>query len=176
MREVPVLWKGGESLDTLSQSQVLEILDRVMKDITNRIVTIQSSDKTPPLCPNDSCTVYTTFEGGYRATLTLCVDSNLLLHLAQTSMQEENVSAEDLEDFAKEYFNVICGQVAARLFQAAHISSRFQIPTFETGCYTPEETSQELVLNYTSNRNEGAQLIHKAPSEEQNISDHTTKE
>ena len=157
MREIPVLWKGGESLDTLSQSQVLEILDRVMKDITNRIVTIQSSDKTPPLCPNDSCTVYTTFEGGYRATLTLCVDSNLLLHLAQTSMQEENVSAEDLEDFAKEYFNVICA-------------------TFETGCYTPEETSQELVLNYTSNRNEGAQLIHKAPSEEQNISDHTTKE
>ena len=163
-------------MDTLSQSEVLEILDRVMKDITNRLDTIQRSNQTPTLGPNDSCTVCTTFEGGYRATLTLCVDTNFLIHLAQRSMQEENVSAEDLEDFAKEYFNVICGQVAARLFQAAHISSRFQIPTFETGCYTPEETSQELVLNYTSNRNEGAQLIHKAPSEEQNISDHTTKE
>ena len=102
-----MLWKGGESLDTLAQSQVLEILDRVMKDISNRIVTIQSSDKTPPLCPNDSCTVYTTFEGGSRATLTLCVDSNLLLHLAQTSMQYVNVCAETRGYCAKYHFNVV---------------------------------------------------------------------
>ena len=67
-----------------------------MKDITNRLDTIQRSNQTPTLGPNDSCTVCTTFEGGYRATLTLCVDTNFLIHLAQRSMQEENVNAEDL--------------------------------------------------------------------------------
>lgn len=165
-------------MDTLSRSEILEILDRVMKDITNRIDTIRRSDHEPKLFPNDACTVYTTFEGGYHAELTLCVDTNLLVHLAQKVMQETEVKQEDLEDFAKEYFNVICGQIAARLFQAAHISSRFQIPTFAAGCYTSGETSpaQEIVLNYTSNRNEGAQLIHKAPSQENHNSDHTKKE
>lgn len=153
-------------MNSLSQQQIMEIMDRVMKDITNRMDDIQRSSEDSIFFSENVCSIHTKFEGGYQATLSLSIDTSLLVRLAQNVLQEEDIKPEDLEDFAKEYFNVICGQIAAKLFQTAHISSRFQIPVFSTGRYSSDEKalSQE-VLNYTNNRNEGAQLIHQAPLE-----------
>lgn len=153
-------------MNSLSQQQIMEIMDRVMKDITNRMDDIQRSSEDSIFFSENVCSIHTKFEGGYQATLSLSIDTSLLVRLAQNVLQEEDIKPEDLEDFAKEYFNVICGQIAAKLFQTAHISSRFQIPVFSTGRYSSDEKalSQE-VLSYTNNRNEGAQLIHQAPLE-----------
>lgn len=153
-------------MNSLSQQQIMEIMDRVMKDITNRMDDIQRSSEDSIFFSENVCSIHTKFEGGYQATLSLSIDTSLLVRLAQNVLQEEDIRPEDLEDFAKEYFNVICGQIAAKLFQTAHISSRFQIPVFSTGRYSSDEKalSQE-VLSYTNNRNEGAQLIHQAPLE-----------
>ena len=153
-------------MNSLSQQQIMEIMDRVMKDITNRMDDIQRSSEDSIFFSENVCSIHTKFEGGHQATLSLSIDTSLLVRLAQNVLQEEDIKPEDLEDFAKEYFNVICGQIAAKLFQTAHISSRFQIPVFSTGRYSSDEKalSQE-VLSYTNNRNEGAQLIHQAPLE-----------
>lgn len=152
-------------MNSLSQQQIIEIMDRVMKDITNRMDEIRRSTEDSIFFSENVCSIHTTFEGGYHATLALSVDTSLLVRLAQKFMQEEDVPPDDLEDFAKEYFNVICGHIAAKLFQIAHISSRFEIPTFSAGRYTPDkDSSSQEVLNYTNNRNEGAQLIHQTSS------------
>ena len=66
-----------------------------------------------------------------------------------------------IEDFAKEYLNIICGRIVAGLFRSAHISSRFHIPSFSLGRYIPDDVSSCCILNYTSNCNEGVQLIHQ---------------
>lgn len=153
-------------MSKLSQQQVLEIIDRVMKDITNGMDEFQLSSQDSLLLSENVCSIRTKFEGGYHATLTLSVDTPLLMRLAKQVMELDDLTPDIVEDFAKEYFNVICGHIAAKLFQTANISSRFQIPVFSTGPYIPEEDflSQEI-LSYINDRNEGAQLIHWEPSD-----------
>ncbi|MGN8966791.1 chemotaxis protein CheX [Intestinimonas sp. HCP28S3_D6] len=150
----------------LTQNDILDILDCVMQDITNRMARIYPCKQNgAPL--GDVCTVCTTFEGGYNANLILYMDTALLTKLTQTTMQEETVSLQDIEDFMKEYFNVICGHIVARLFQAAHISSRFRIPRFYSGLHLPDGAgSLCCVLSYVSGSNERAQLIHQLPAHE----------
>lgn len=162
-------------MDALSQEQVQSILDEVMQDITNRMSEIQLSNQEAPLS-QDVCTIHTTFEGGYNAILVLYADRALMTKLAQQVMQEESVAPQDVEECAREYFNVICGQVVAGLFKTAHISSRFRIPTYCVGRYVPQGNGTCLcVLNYKSEDHGGAQLIHQIPSESSEV-DKTNQE
>lgn len=148
-------------MNPLTQTEIQGILNCVMQDITNRLTQIYLCEQDAALS-GDICTVHTTFEGGYHATLTLRVDKALMHRLTQRAMQQEQVAPEDVEDFTKEYFNVICGQVVAKLFQTAHISSRFHIPSYCAGCGMPVEGGTcRCVLNYVSSCREGVQLIHQ---------------
>lgn len=150
-------------MNAISDQEIQDILDQVVRDITNRIANIYLC-KQEVVFSDDICTVHTTFEGGYHATLILCADTVLLTRLTQHIIQEETVAPQDIEDFTKEFFNVICGQIASKLFQTAHISSRFHIPDFHTGRYIPgEKNGSQYILSYTSNHNEGVQLIHQIP-------------
>lgn len=150
-------------LHTITQNEIQDILDQVMREITNRMTEIYPCKEESSLS-NDVCTVHTTFEGGYCATLTMYVDTALLTRLTQQVMEEEEVSLQDVEDFAKEYFNIICGKIVAKLFQCTHVASRFRIPHFSVGrCNPAEGCGCCCVLSYASNRNEGAQLIHASP-------------
>lgn len=134
-----------------------------MQDITKQVANIQLCKKDSDLSM-DTCTVHTTFDGGCHASLALCADTSLFVRLTQHIMQEEDVAPQDIEDFTKEYFNVICGQVVYHVFKATHISSRFQIPTFYTGQYHPSDHgTSRFTLRYTSNCNECAQLIYQSP-------------
>lgn len=149
-------------MNTISQAQFQKILDEVLQDITQQVAGIQ-------LCPQETAsedeemyTLYTTFEGGYQASIALCAEVAMLTRLTQYMMQEEHIAQQDIEDFAKEYFNVLCGQIAAGLFNATHIASRFGVPNFHLGRYTPSGTGEQLILNYTSDKNENAQVIHQA--------------
>lgn len=151
-------------MSALTDQELQELLDRVMQDITNRMAQIRRCRQETALS-GDVCTVSTTFEGDYHATLTLYADTALLARLTRCVLQEETVGPQDIEDFTKEYFNVICGNIVAKLFQAAHLSSRFRIPSFSTGRHVPAQPGgPRCVLNYTSSCNEGAQLIHEIPS------------
>lgn len=151
-------------MNSLTQNDIQNILDRVMRDTTNQVANIQLCKKDSVLSSN-ICTVHTTFEGGCHASLTLCADASLFTRLTQNVMQEETVAPQDIEDFSKEYFNVICGQVVYHISKAAHIPYRFQIPTFYTGRYLPPARgTSQLVLRYTSNCNECVQLIYQIPT------------
>lgn len=145
------------------------ILNCSIQDITSRFAGIQLLEEDTALS-DDICTVHTILEGGHPAALLLCADTALLTRLAKIIMRRENVTPQDVEDVATEYFNIICGRVAAGIFQTAHIPSRFQSPRFRTGRYLPESASAcRCVLNYTSGNNERAQLIYMgllSPSEQ----------
>ncbi len=148
-------------MSTLTQTEIQDVLDQVMQDMTKRIGGICLC-KRDTMLSSDMCTVYTTFEGSYRGSLILCADTTFLVRLARYVMQEETVDPDDFEDLVKEYFNVICGQIAAGLFRISHSPSRFRIPMFYMGRYIPiEEEGIQGVINYASDHNEGAQLIHQ---------------
>lgn len=148
-------------MNSFAQADVQEILDQVMRDMTERYAGIQ-------LCKRDSepsgdiCTVYTTFEGSYHGPLVLCADTAFMTRLAQRVLQEEIIDPNDLEDLIKEYFNVICGQIVAGLFRAFHVPASFRIPVFYSGRFIPDgEEELRGVINYTSDCNESAKLIHQ---------------
>lgn len=143
------------------QKEISNILDCVMRDITSRMVEIRLCEPGEALS-GDTCTVETTFEGGYHGTLRLAADTALMTRLTRQVMEAEEVAPQDVEDFAKEYFNVICGHFVARLFQRTKVASRFRIPVFSTQRREPEagKENDQFVLNYTNAYHEGAQLIH----------------
>lgn len=150
----------------LSREELEAVFDRSTRDVTRRTAGIAlCQGETPPA--GQLYTVYAAFERGFGTSLSLCAEAPLFARLTRRMMGQEEVSARDVEDFVKEYFNVLCGAIAVQLFQATRVASRFGIPAFYRGRYRPDGHRDHLVLSYTSDGNENAQLIHHTPIDTQ---------
>lgn len=156
----------------LSKEELQKILDQAVQDVTERTagVCLHQDTQSPG---EDLCTVQITFDRGFRTSLTLCADTGLLYRMASNSFHEESVSAEDLEEFSKEYFNVLCGRIAVAMFQATQVPAHFSPPVFYRGRYDPEGREIQFMLTYSDEHCGGAQLIHHVPysGEDENISE-----
>lgn len=146
----------------LTKEQLESILNNALKDVTEQTAGVRLHEGGEPL-GEDLCTVNITFEHGFETGLTLCADTSLLKRMAGYSFREENVSALDLEDFGKEYLNVLCGKVVSAVYKICGIPARFGTPTFYRGKYEPAGRRAQFVLTYSDDLNEHAQLIHHLP-------------
>jgi len=153
-------------LDTvLSEERLHTIYDQSTREVTEKTSgillskTVLLDGKVDPF-HGDICTVYTIFEKNAHSGLALCTETALLVRLTQRMMRSEHVAFQDVEDFTKEYFNVLCGHIAASLFRDTKIAVRFQIPVFYRGKYQPEDQEESFMLYFLSDKNEGFQLIH----------------
>lgn len=146
----------------MEKEELAQILDQAVQDVTERTagVRLHQGNHLPG---QDLCTVQITFDKGFRTSLTLCADTGLLYRMACNSFHEESVSPEDLEEFSKEYFNVLCGRVAGAMFQATQIPAHFSPPVFYRGRYEPEGREVQFVLTYSDEGCGGVQLIHHVP-------------
>lgn len=146
----------------ITKERLEQILDQALQDVTERTAGVRlNQGEQPP--GEDLCTVHITFDRGFSTSLTLCADTSLLSRMACNSFHETEVDAEDLEEFTKEYFNVLCGKIAGAMFQATQIPAHFSPPTFYHGRYEPEGQEVQFVLTYSDEHSEGAQLIHHVP-------------
>ena len=136
-----------------------QILDQALQDVTERTAGVRLHQDDQPL-GEDLCTVHITFDKGFATSLTLCADTSLLVRMASNSFHEDAVTQEDLEEFSKEYFNVLCGKVAGAVFRATQVSAHFGPPVFYHGRYEPEGQEVQFVLTYSDEHSKGAQLIH----------------
>lgn len=143
----------------ISQKVLDTIFDEVTRQVTETVAGIRLYRGNTAL-GGEICTVYATFERGFCSTLSLCAEASVFTRLTQNIMQDAQVTPQDVEDFTKEYFNVLCGHVASRLFQVTKIASRFKIPGFYRGHYQPENHQNQFVINYFSDKNEGVLLTH----------------
>ena len=153
-------------MNTAMEKEELEkILDQAVQDVTECTagVRLHQGSQMPG---EDLCTVQITFDRGFSTSLTLCADTGLLYRMACNSFHEETVSPEDLEEFSKEYFNVLCGRIAGAMFQATQIPAHFDPPEFYRGRYEPEGREVQFVLTYSDECCGGAQLIHHVPYSE----------
>lgn len=138
------------------------VFDEAMRSVTEQVAGIRIFRGDVSLSDN-VCTVYAAFERGFHSSLALCADTSVFTRLAQNILRSEIVTPQDVEDFTKEYFNVLCGNVASRLFQTTKVASRFEVPHFCRGRYGQDELREHFGINYFSDRNEGVQLIHLVP-------------
>lgn len=146
----------------MNKKELERILDQAVQDVTERTagVRLYQGQKSPG---DDLCTVQITFDKGFRTSLTLCADTRLLYRMACNSFHEESVSSEDLEEFSKEYFNVLCGRIVGAMFRATHIPAHFGPPVFYRGYYEPAGREIQFVLTYSDEYCGGVQLIHHVP-------------
>lgn len=146
----------------LTKEQLEQILDQALQNVTEQTAGVRLNQGDQPL-GEDLCTVHITFDRGFSTSLTLCADTSLLTRMACNSFHEDEVDSEDLEDFTKEYFNVLCGKIAGSMFQATQVAAHFGPPVFYHGRYEPEGQEVQFVLTYSDDQREGAQLIHHVP-------------
>lgn len=153
-------------MNTVMTKESLEqILDQALQDVTERTagVRLRQGDQPPG---EDLCTVHITFDKGFGTSLTLCADTSLLVRMARNSFHEDTVTPEDLEEFSKEYFNVLCGKIVGAMFRATKVPAHFGQPVFYHGRYEPEGQEVQFILTYSDEHSEGAQLIHHVPCDQ----------
>lgn len=147
----------------MTQEELEQILDQALQDVTERTAGVRLRQDDQPL-GEDLCTVHITFDKGFGTSLTLCADTSLLSRMACNSFHEETVTSEDLEEFSKEYFNVLCGKIVGAMYRATQVSAHFGTPVFYHGRYEPAGHEAQFVLTYSDEYSDGAQLIHHVPS------------
>ena len=146
----------------MPENKLKEVLDEITRKVTEDSVGIQliQGESEPG---EDVCTVHIRFRKGFHSSLSLRADTAMLTRLTQSMLQEENVTPQDLEDVTREYFNVLCGHIASALHQATRVASRFSVPSFHQGTYSPEDHEEQFVLSYGSDQEGTLQLIHHIP-------------
>ena len=155
----PVLYERGIYLDTVvPQEGLKEIFDQITRGVTQQAagISLHEGNVKPT---GEMYTVYATFERGLRTSVSMCAEASLFARLTKYMMQEEEITHQDVED----YFNMLCGQIAARLYQVTKVASRFGIPSFHHGRYVPEGCGEHFELTYTSDGNENAELTCLEP-------------
>lgn len=160
-------------MDTaIPEKRLREGLDQLIREVTEESagILLVPGEAAPG---DDICTVHIGFRKGFHSSLSLRADTALLTCLAQSMLGVEQVTPQDLEDVAKEYFNVLCGHIAAALYRATRVAARFSVPAFYRGSYSPEGHKEQFVLNYTSGQKGTAQLVHHVPKRDGRVgSDH----
>ena len=146
----------------MSQQELADLMDQAVRKVTEQTAGIQLSPSGETLGEN-LCTVHITFSRGFHTSLTLCADTGLLVRMARNALGEEELSQQDVEDFCKEYFNILCGKIAAILFRTTNVPARFSVPVFYRGRYTPENHQTQFMLTYADAQKESAQLTHHVP-------------
>lgn len=146
----------------IPEEQLREGLDRIIREVTEASAGIALvRGEAPP--GEDICTVHIGFRRGFHSSLSLRADTALFARLARSMLREEQITAQDLEDVAKEYFNVLCGHIAAALYKATQVSARFSVPSFHWGSYSPKDHMEQFVIRYSGGQNEAAELVHHIP-------------
>ena len=152
-------------MDTIVSREELEkMFGQTLQEVTRRVGGIHLRQKDSPP-EGELYTVYVKFDRGVQSSLCLCAEKSMFLRLTRFMMRREEVTYQDMEDFSKEYFNVVCGHIAAKLFAATQRAYRFSVPGFCSGRYQPEEYAEHFALCYAGDQDEGAQLIHLVPVE-----------
>lgn len=110
--------------------------------------------------------VYTSFERGLRYGVAVCAESGLFLRMAQRMLRRDRLDSRDVEAFAKETLNMLCGHIAVTLSREAKLPVRFRFPAFYPGRYQPEDRQAGWNLRFRSDEDERLQLIHyNAPAD-----------
>lgn len=148
----------------MSEERLQGMLDRVTREVTRDCSGIQLTEGgSGP--QGELWTANTGFRRGFHSSISLRVDRPLLTRLAQAMLKAEKVTPRDLEDVAKEYLNVLCGHLARALYQTTKVASRFNVPSFHPGHFSPPGQREQFTLNYIDGRNGAAQLVHLVPDD-----------
>lgn len=152
-------------MDTaMPETKLRELFDRITREVTLDALGIRLAEGgSGP--ERDLCSVHIGFHQGFRSSLSLRADRGFFARLTRSMLYTQDVSPQDMEDVAKEYLNVLCGHIAQAMYHATKVASRFDVPAFCPGRFSPRGQREQFTLNYTDDRNNTAQLVHHIPDQ-----------
>ncbi len=148
----------------MSQETLRQLVDKVAREVTERVAGVRLA-KEEGSFTGERYTVHITFTKGVHYGLALCAELPIYTRMTQYMMQETEVTSQDIEDFSKEYFNVVCGHIAAEIYKNTKLAARFGVPEFFQGEYV-SETPELFTLQYSGERGECVWLTCYAPAKE----------
>lgn len=150
-------------MDTaMSEEKLRAVFDRITRQVTQDALGIRLAEGgSGP--KGELCTVHIGFHKGFHSSLSLRADRGFFTRLTRTMLGTEKISLQDMEDVAKEYLNVLCGHIAQAMYHATKVASRFDVPAFRYGSFSPRGQAVQFALSYVDDRNNAAQLVHHIP-------------
>lgn len=135
-----------------NEVDIQKILDDTVRDITKRLAGIDLSVGNWPRRENGEIdSLYTTTKGSYTITIVYHAEQQLLYYIAEKMARRPLEDPGDMEMYAKEYFNILCGRFISQINNLTKSSARFGIPHFCHGVYQSEGFSGITIeVSYTS--------------------------
>ncbi len=141
-----------------SEEQLREFCSQAARSVTSQVGGIElGAGNGPPR--GDARLVFAPFTKGIEIALALHAETGFFQRVCRCMMRREPADERDIEDAAKEYFNVLCGGVAAALYCVAKVAARFAIPTFHEGSYQPRGWQEDWSMDFLGDNGEHARLI-----------------
>lgn len=153
----------GASREDIPAERVQELIHSVTVRITQQVAHINLQIGDHPLQPKgDLCAVYTTIDGTYHARLILCAERLFLQRMTENMLGDPIHYPDDLEEYSKEFFNILCGRIVGEICRAnnAHV-------TFHPPCFTEDPSilsefyaKPRALICFTSDKDENVIVLH----------------
>lgn len=137
----------------LTERNLLEITDHVVKDISRRVahLEIQNVDVVS-IDTADSSSLIINTDGNYPLTMVLHAGSRVLRGITQHMKHGEAFDDDEVCVYTTEFFNILCGHVITEVNNRSHTVTRFGIPKVVKGAYSLLPPARKMgSLFYTSN-------------------------
>ena len=149
---------------SLTPVQLHELICDMTQKITQNVAHIDLTlcDMEPD--PHrDLCSVYTTLSGGFSTRFVLCGERTFFHRLTENILGHPTDDPEDLEEYTKEYFNVLCGRLVGEIYRVTKRGAKFHPPFFHEGHYSliPPASDNELEsICFTNPKSEHLMVLH----------------
>ncbi len=133
---------------------ILDILDAVFKDITKKVTKIDMYNvELATLDEKSNSLIISTF-GDYKMTFVFCASTSVVKAITESMKRGKVLDTIEMELYAKEYFNILCGRIVTIINNSTRKSAKFTVPNIIDGIYLHNITPKNLntkELFYNSN-------------------------
>lgn len=115
----------------LDCGEIDSLISRTTVWMARKVANIQLRMDRPTREPKPSCcAVYTTTKGAYQVQLVLCASRKTLRRIAQGMLGESSDDPEEIEEAAKEFLNILCGNIVSEIARRYRANVLFSPPHF----------------------------------------------
>ncbi len=133
---------------------IQELMDEVVKEMTKKMAGIDLERTSTDVLPRDGkvSALIAEVSGTDGFTLVYNAEDALLWEIAQNMKHRPVADMDEVGEYTREYFNVICGHVISRLNLKTKSSLRFAMPQYLPFPFVGKDKEDALVLYYQSGK------------------------
>ena len=140
---------------------VIQMADTLTCEIAEQMCGIRLNSRTQEgrsVPPMD--VVYGVVEGRYRMHLRFRAEPRLFCRLAENMIGAPPESMEEVQEYATEFFNVLCGRFISEIYRQTKLSARFYPTRYRRASATPNLEERDTVVTryYVSEQEELAEF------------------